>query len=40
MSYFDSRVGECPVWQVELIRVVNVCVKVDMKADTDGAKID
>lgn len=40
MSYFDSRVGECPVWQVVLIRVVNMCVKVDMKADIDGAKID
>lgn len=30
MSYFDSRVGECPVWQVVLIRVVKVGVEVDM----------
>ncbi len=30
MSYFDSRVGECPVWQVVLIRVVKVGVGVDM----------
>ncbi|GAW64416.1 hypothetical protein Lacidipiscis_01610 [Ligilactobacillus acidipiscis] len=44
MSYFDSRVGECrvgecPVWQVVLIRVVKVCVKVDMKANTADAKM-
>ena len=31
MSYFDSRVGECPVWQVVLIRVGKVRIKVDMK---------
>ena len=39
MSYFDSRVGECPVWQVELIRVVKVVIKVDITAFTEGAKI-
>ncbi len=29
MSYFDSRVGECPVWQVVLIMVVKVEVSLD-----------
>jgi hypothetical protein len=32
MSYFDSRVGECPVWQVVLIMVVKVEVSLDMVA--------
>lgn len=39
MSYFDSRVYGCPVWEVVLIRVVKVCVKVDMKANTADAKM-
>lgn len=30
MSYFDSRVCECPIWQVVLIRVVKVGVEVDI----------
>lgn len=32
MSYFDSRVDDCPVWQVVLIRVVEVEVSLDMVA--------
>lgn len=32
MSYFDSRVDDCPVWQVVSIRVVKVGIKVDMKS--------
>ena len=39
MSYFDSGVYECPFWQVELIRVVKVCVKADMAVIMDGMKI-
>lgn len=39
MSYFDSRVGECPVWQVVLIMVVKVGIKVDITAFTEGVKI-
>lgn len=30
MSYFDSRVCECPVWQVVLIRGGKVGIEVDM----------
>ena len=30
MSYFDSRVGECPVWQVVSIRVVKGGPKPDI----------
>ena len=30
MCFFDSRVCECPIWQVVLIRVVKVGVEVDM----------
>ena len=33
MSYFDSRVGECLVWQVGLIRVVKIEIKVDITVD-------
>lgn len=40
MSYFDSRVDDCPVWQVVSIRVVEVRVKADMKAYTADTKID
>ena len=40
MSYFDSRVGECPVWQVVLIRVVEVEVSLDMTVFVAGAKCD
>ena len=32
MSYFDSRVDDCPVWQVVSIRVVEVEVSLDMVA--------
>lgn len=32
MSYFDSRVDDCPVWQVVLTVVVKVEVSVDMVA--------
>lgn len=39
MSYFDSRVDDCPVWQVVSIRVVEMCVKVDIKADTADTKM-
>lgn len=39
MSYFDSRVDDFPVWQVVLIRVVKVFVKVDMKANTADTKM-
>lgn len=39
MSYFDSRVCEGPVWQVGLIRVVEMCVKVDIKADIADTKM-
>jgi hypothetical protein len=39
MSYFDSRVGEGPVWQVVLIMVVRVGIKVDITAFTKGARI-
>lgn len=39
MSYFDSRVGECPVWQVVLIRVVKVGINVEMKANLIGTKV-
>ncbi|MCT3430237.1 hypothetical protein EFQ32_05370 [Limosilactobacillus fermentum] len=38
MSYFDSRVGECPVWQVVLIMVVKVGIKVDITAFTEVQK--
>lgn len=30
MSYFDSRVYECPVCQVELIRVVEVALNIGL----------
>lgn len=40
MSYFDSRVGECPFWQVVLIRIVKVRAKADMKAYIADTKID
>lgn len=39
MSYFDSRVCKCPVWQVVLIKVVKGGIKVDMKELVVGAKI-
>ena len=39
MSYFDSRVDDCPVWQVVLTMVVKVEIKVDITAFTEGAKI-
>lgn len=39
MSYFDSRVGEGPVWRVVLISIVKVGIKVDMKELVVGAKI-
>lgn len=39
MSYFDGRVGECPVWQVVSISIVKVGIKVDMKELVVGAKI-
>ncbi len=39
MSYFDSRVGKCPVWQVVLIRIVKVEVSVDMKVNITGVKM-
>lgn len=39
MSYFDSRVGECPVLQAVLIMVVKVGIKVDITVFTEGAKI-
>ena len=39
MSYFDSRVHQCPFWQVVLIRVAEKCVKVDIKADTADTKM-
>lgn len=39
MSYFDSRVCECPVWQVVLIMVVKVGIKVDITVFTEGEKI-
>jgi hypothetical protein len=32
MSYFDSRVDDCPVWQVVSIRAVEVEVSLDMVA--------
>lgn len=38
MSYFDGRVGECPVWHVVLIRVVKVRKKVDITGTTAGTK--
>lgn len=40
MSYFDSRVCECPVWQVVLIRVVKVKISVDITVFVAGAKCD
>ena len=40
MSFFDSRVCDCSVWQVVLVKVMNACVKVDIKANAAGAKID
>ena len=39
MSYFDSRVDKGPVLQVVSIRVVEVGIKVDITAFTEGAKI-
>lgn len=39
MSYFDSRVCKCPVWQVVLIKVVKGGIKIDMKAYTADAKM-
>ncbi len=39
MSYFDSRVYQCPFWQVVFIRIVEMCVKVDIKADTADTKM-
>mgnify|MGYP003365982536 CR=1 FL=1 len=38
MSYFDSRVDDCPVWQVVSIRVVEVGIKVDITAFTEVQK--
>lgn len=41
MSYFDSRVGECPVWQVVLIRVVKRAGIVNMYGIvTDDKMVD
>ncbi|CUR38991.1 hypothetical protein [Limosilactobacillus reuteri] len=39
MSYFDSRVDECPFWQVVLIRVVKRVGTVDMVAFVAFTKI-
>jgi|GEM_PF-4064751 hypothetical protein len=38
MSYFDSRVGECPVWQVVLIKVMKTRLEVDMAVFVADAK--
>lgn len=40
MSYFDSRVDDCPVWKVVSIIVVRVKIKVDMTVFVAGAKCD
>lgn len=39
MSYFDSRVCRCPVWQVVLIRVVKIEIKIDTVVFVAGTKI-
>lgn len=39
MSYFDSRVDDRSVWQVVLIMVVKVGIKIDITVFTEGAKI-
>lgn len=39
MSYLDSRVCECPVWQVVLIRIVKNGIDVDMAVFVDSAKM-
>ena len=39
MSYFDSRVDDRSVWQVVLIMVVKVGIKIDITACREGAKI-
>ena len=40
MSYFDSRVDDCPVWQVVSIIVVRVKIKVYMTVFVAGEKCD
>jgi len=39
MSYFDSRVGECPVWQIVFIKVMKTGIKVYVTVFTECAKI-
>ena len=38
MSYFDSRVDDCLVWQVVSIRVVEVEVSLDMAVSVGSAR--
>ena len=38
MSYFDSRVSECPFWQVGLIKVMKTGIKADVTVFVAGAK--
>ncbi|CDA27940.1 hypothetical protein [Lactobacillus amylovorus] len=40
MSYFDSRVGECPVWQVELIKVMKMAFEVGLVSFITDIKTD
>lgn len=40
MSYFDSRVGECPVWQVVLIGVMKMAFEVGLVSFITDIKID
>ncbi|AWD62941.1 hypothetical protein LWHH1689_1654 [Limosilactobacillus reuteri] len=39
MSYFDSRVGNCPVWQVEFIWVVKRPEMVGISGIVRGVKM-
>lgn len=39
MSYFDSGMYECPVWQVVLIRVVKTRLEIDMAAFVVGMEM-
>jgi hypothetical protein len=38
MSYFDSRVGECPVWQVVGMMVMKARLKVEITMFVADAK--
>lgn len=40
MSYFDSRVYQCPFWGVELVKVMREAVSIDIMRDIASLIID